>query len=97
MVLTLSGVISVLHRMEVSRKRCLFKGREIREGTFDFNNSDQVVLIKAYVDKSAHIFSLSESFLIISALTVKKTVPRDICPKAFLRGADPFKVPGGKC
>lgn len=63
-------------KMELSQR----EGNQRGQGTFDFNNSDQKVLSKAKVDKSAHTFSLSESFLIIWALTGKTTVPRDSCP-----------------
>lgn len=62
--------------MELSQR----EGNQRGQGIFDFNNSDQKVLSKAKVDKSAHTFSLSESFLIIWALTGKTTVPRDSCP-----------------
>lgn len=70
------------------------EGNQRGQGTFDFNNSDQKVLREAEVDKSAHTFSLSESFLIIWALTGKQLSP-EILALGFTK-PEPQIISGGK-
>lgn len=72
------------------------EGNHRRQGTFDLNNSDQKVLNKAEVDKSVHTFSPCESFVIISALTGKTTVPRASWPW-FDKTRTPNNIMGKVC
>lgn len=70
------------------------EGNQRGQGTFDFNNSDQKVLREAEVDKSAHTFSLSKSFLIIWALTGKQ-LSLEILALGFKK-PEPQIISGGK-
>lgn len=70
------------------------EGNQRGQGTFDFNSSDQKVLREAEVDKSAHTFSLSESFLIIWALTGKQ-LSLEILALGFTK-PEPQIILGGK-